>query len=107
MPELFTLIVLCSIGIIGIIQWVKELIKSIRNNNKSSLFNIIMSFVLSLVSGFLIWKIKYNTLSFYMMFPLALGVLSVVQLGYDNIIKYLSETIEAVMKRFLVNEQSK
>ena len=41
------------------------------------------------------------------MFPLALGVLSVVQLGYDNIIKYLSETIEAVMKRFLVNEQSK
>ena len=42
-----------------------------------------------------------------MVFPLTLGVLSVVQLGYDNIIKYLQQAIEGIMKKFISNEQDK
>lgn len=104
MADLSTLVVLCSIGTIGVIQWVKELVKSIEEKNYDHLYQTILSLILSIISGLCIWKIKYSTETYYMAFPLALGVLSVVQLGYDNIIKYLQQAIEGILKKFISND---
>ena len=107
MTDLSTLVVLCSIGTIGVIQWTKELVGSIKNKNYEHLYQVLLSLILSTVSGYFIWKIKYASETYYMVFPLALGVLSVVQLGYDNIIKYLQQAIEGIMGKFISNDQNK
>lgn len=107
MTDLSTLVVLCSVGTIGVIQWTKELVQSVSTKNFDHLYQVLLSLFLSIVSGLVIWKIKYSTETYYMVFPLTLGVLSVVQLGYDNIIKYLQQAIEGIMKKFISNEQDK
>lgn len=107
MTDLSTLVVLCSVGTIGVIQWTKELVKSLLDKEYNHLYQVILSLVLSCVSGFFIWKIKYPAETYHIIFPLALGVLSVVQLGYDNIIKYLQQAIEGILRRFISNEQTK
>lgn len=104
MTDLSTLVVLCSIGTIGVIQWVKEFVQSFTQKRYDHLYQVLLSLLLSIISGFFIWKIKYSTETYYMVFPLALGVLSVVQLGYDNIIKYLQQAIEGIMKKFISND---
>lgn len=104
MTDLSTLVVLCSVGTIGVIQWTKELVQAIAKKNYDHLYQVILSLILSTVSGYFIWKIKYPNEAYYMVFPLALGVLSVVQLGYDNIIKYLQQAIEGIMKKFISND---
>lgn len=105
--SLSVLFVLCSIGVIGVIQWIKELVESISTKNYSTLYKVILSLVLSVVSGFIIWKIKFPTDTYLVVFPLTLGVLSIVQLGYDNIIKYLQQSIEGIIGKLLSYEQTK
>ena len=107
MTDLSTLVVLCSIGTIGVIQWTKELVQAFTKKNYDHLYQVVLSLLLSTVSGFFIWKIKYSTETYYMIFPLALGVLSVVQLGYENIIKYLQQAIEGILKKFITNDETR
>ena len=105
MVELFTLIVLCAVGIIGVIQWTKEFLNAIIESNINNLCKILLSFILSGVCGFLIWKIKYADLSYYMAVLLSLSVLSIVQLGYETIIKYIHTAIESTLKKVLINDK--
>lgn len=107
MPDLLTFIIICAVGTIGVTQWFKEFVQVFTQKQYDNLYKVILSLLLSTFSGFLIWKIKYPEETYYMMIPLALGVLAIVQLGYETIIKYLQQVIEGLMKKMVNNEQDK
>lgn len=95
----FLLLLLNSIGIIGLMQWVKELVLSIKNKNQDSLWKCLLTLMLSILSGFIAWKVGFKEYDWYISIPLALGTLAITQLGYECIIKNLQVAIENVMHK--------
>lgn len=93
----FLLLLLNSVGIIGFMQWLKELVSSISSKDTSSTWKCLLTLLLSIVSGFVSWKVGFGSCEWWMSIPLALGTLAITQLGYECIIKNLCAAIETVM----------
>ena len=93
----FLLLLLNSSGTIGFMQWAKVFVCSLKDSDKSNLWKSILTFLLSIISGFISWRVGFKTYEWWISIPLALGTLAITQLGYECIIKNLQAAIEGVM----------
>lgn len=93
MLDLVEFYILGAISIIGIIQWIKHL--KIEKLNK---FIPYISLVLSLIGGIFAAN-TFDKLTIWNVFVCFGGMLAVVQLGYESIIKSLGGAIDNFINR--------
>lgn len=90
-----------SVGIIGVMQWSKELVIGIKNKDFDKIWKSVTTFILSIFSGIVAWKTCFGTSSWHVAIPLALGVLSITQLGYECILKNVNTTIALFFNKII------
>lgn len=90
MTETQTLLLIYGLGVIGtigFIEWIKELIKAIAIKNPIGLLASILSLSFSCIIGLTAKLILFSDFHWLMVFPLIIGALSPIQLGYQIIIQ--------------------
>lgn len=98
MTETQTLLLIYGLGVvgtIGFIEWVKELIKAIATKNAIGLLASILSLVFSCIIGLTAKLILFFNFHWLMVFPLIIGALSPIQLGYQIIIQGVPSLIDS------------